>query len=432
MKKILLFSALFSVAVPSFAANSDVLDPIKSDPVLQGWMQGQPPAADKVIRKQDGSFYHFPQLRWSFAHWSELQPTSVIWQGNSAPTKLTVKVDPQIKQLSFKTMDGKSSLTVEKALVNTYTDSILVMHKGNVVFEQYYGVMTPQTRHIAWSVTKSVFGILAATLIQEGKLDPNAKVTQYIPELKGSGFADATVQQVLDMQTGVKFSENYAEPKAEIWDYVQAGGLFPQPKDYQGPRGFYNYAKTVTSAQKPGSVFNYQTVNADIAGWLIRRVTDQSVSKVLSERVWQKLGVERDAYISLDSEGNEFAGGGLNLTTRDMARFGEMIRLDGQYNGQTIIPKAAIDGIKQGGDKALFAKAGYQTLPGWSYRDLWWVSHDDHGVFAARGVHGQTIYIDPKAETIIVRFASQPVAANSKSDPVLLPMYRAITNYLMQ
>lgn len=431
MKKILLFSALFSVTVPSFAANSDVLDPIKSDPVLQGWMQGQPPAEDKVIRKQDGSFYHFPQLRWSFAHWSELQPTSVIWQGNSAPSKLTVKVDPQIKQLSFKAMDGQSSLTVEKALVNTYTDSILVMHKGNVVFEQYYGVMTPQTRHIAWSVTKSVFGLLAATLIQEGKLDPNAKVTQYIPELKGSGFADATVQQVLDMQTGVKFSENYADPKAEIWDYVQAGGLFPQPQNYQGPQGFYNYAKTVTSAQKPGSVFNYQTVNADVAGWLIRRVTNQSVSKVLSERVWQKLGVERDAYISLDSEGNEFAGGGLNLTTRDMARFGEMIRLDGQYNGQTIIPKAAIDDIKQGGDKALFAKAGYQTLPGWSYRDLWWVSHDDHGVFAARGVHGQTIYIDPKAETIIVRFASQPVAANSKSDPVLLPMYRAITNYLM-
>jgi hypothetical protein len=115
-----------------------------------------------------------------------------------------------------------------------------------------------------------------------------------------------------------------------------------------------------------------------------------------------------------------------------MARFGEMMRKDGRFNGQTIIPKAVVDDIRNGGDRAVFAQAGYSTLPGWSYRDMWWVSHDDHGVFAARGVHGQTIYIDPKAEMVIARFASAPQAANGASDPVMLPAFRAVADHLMR
>ena len=167
-------------------------------------------------------------------------------------------------------------------------------------------------------------------------------------------------------------------------------------------------------------------------GWLIRRVTGKTVGELLSERIWSKLGTERDAMIAVDSAGNEFAGGGLILTARDMARFGEMVRKDGRFNGQAILPKAVVDDIRNGGDRAVFARAGYATLPGWSYRDMWWVSHDDHGVFAARGVHGQTIYIDPKAEMVIAKFASAPQAANGVTDPVLLPAYRALAEQLMR
>ena len=93
--------------------------------------------------------------------------------------------------------------------------------------------------------------------------------------------------------------------------------------------------------------------------------------------------------------------------------------------------RAVVDDIRKGGSREAFAKAGFATLPGWSYRDLWWVSHDDHGVFAARGIHGQTIYIDPKAEMVLVRFASGPQAGNAAYDPVLLPAYRAIADALM-
>ncbi|MDM0110611.1 serine hydrolase [Variovorax sp. J22R133] len=406
-------------------------DPAASDPAALGWMQGSPPAADKTIRYIDGSFYKFPQTRWSFAHWNQFMPSTDIPRGDGKVFQLPRAERKDIAALSFQPANGGSAITWEQALAANYTDAVVVLHKGRIVYEKYFGVMTPQTRHIAWSVTKSFFGTLAETLVSEGKLDANAKVTQYIPELKDSGFGDVTVRQVMDMTTGIKFSENYADPNAEIWGYVRAGSVLPRPPGYAGPQNFYDFAKTVQKDPETQSNFRYQTVNTDVMGWLIRRVTNKSVGDLLSERIWSRMGMERDAMMVVDPSGNEFAGGGLLLTTRDMARFGEMMRKDGQFNGQAILPKAVIDSIRQGGDRAGFARAGYTTLPGWSYRDMWWVSHDDHGVFAARGVHGQTIYIDPKAQMVVARFASAPVAANGASDPAMLPAFRKLADHLM-
>jgi CubicO group peptidase (beta-lactamase class C family) len=104
-----------------------------------------------------------------------------------------------------------------------------------------------------------------------------------------------------------------------------------------------------------------------------------------------------------------------------MARFGEAMRLDGRCNGQQIVPKAVVDDIRAGGRRADFDKGGFATLPGWSYRDLWWVSHNEHGAFAARGVHGQAIYIEPKAERVIARF-----------DPTSLSAFHALARHLMR
>ena len=166
-------------------------------------------------------------------------------------------------------------------------------------------------------------------------------------------------------------------------------------------------------------------------GWVIARVTGRSVSQLLSERIWRHLGAEQDAYFTVDSIGTPFAGGGLNTGLRDLARFGEMLRNNGRFNGQQILPRAVVDDIRGGGDKAAFAKAGYALLPGWSYRNMWWVTHNPHGAFMARGVHGQRIYVDPKAEMVIVRYASHPVASNSANDPVTIPAFEALGRLLV-
>jgi CubicO group peptidase (beta-lactamase class C family) len=118
-------------------------------------------------------------------------------------------------------------------------------------------------------------------------------------------------------------------------------------------------------------------------------------------------------------------------TLRDMARFGEMIRLDGRFNGQQIVPQSVIEDIRRGGNREHFAKASYKTRPGWSYRDMWWMSHDSLGRFAAYGIHGQGIFIYPNAEMVVVRFASHPVAANASYDATTLPAFDAVAKHLM-
>jgi CubicO group peptidase (beta-lactamase class C family) len=168
-----------------------------------------------------------------------------------------------------------------------------------------------------------------------------------------------------------------------------------------------------------------------VLGWIIRRVSGKSSSELLSERIWKRLGAEQDGYVSVDPAGVESDGGGLNVCLRDLARFGEMMRLDGRFNNHQIVPRAVVDDIRRGGSPEQFAMAGYKLLPGWSYRNMWWVSHNNHGAYTARGIHGQAIYIDPAAEMVIARLASHPLAANANFDATSLPAYDAVARSLM-
>jgi CubicO group peptidase (beta-lactamase class C family) len=405
-------------------------DAAQSDPKANGVMQGFPPPPDKIVRFGDGSSSRFPATRWAFSHVRELVPTATVWRGDG-PVAALPRAERDLGGLAVTTWDGKA-ITLSEALALTYTDGVLVLHKGRIVYEKYFGAGAAQRPHIAYSVTKSFVGTLAAVLAAQGKLDPEAGVTKYVPELKGSAYGDATVRQVMDMLIGVKFSENYADPTAEVWDYARAGGMAPLRPDYQGPKTFYDFLVRLEKQGAHGEGFSYKTANAEVLAWIVKRASGQSMAELLSSMIWQKLGAESDAYFMVDSIGTESGGGGLNTTLRDLARFGEMIRNNGRFNGRQIIPAAAIADIEKGGDKALFVKAGYATLKGWSYRDMWWITHNEHGAFIARGIYGQAIYIDPKAEMVIVRYASHPVAGNSANDPVMLPAYAAVANALMK
>jgi CubicO group peptidase (beta-lactamase class C family) len=293
-------------------------------------------------------------------------------------------------------------------------------------------VLDAHTPHIAYSVTKSFVATVAATLVHEGVIDEQATVPVYLPELASSGFAAATIRHLLDMTTGLQYVEDYTDPNSSVWQLGRAGGLRPRPPGYQGPESFYEFIRTVVKEMPHGESFAYKTVNTDTLAWVLRRVTGRSVSELLRERLWSKLGVEEDAYFLVDQTGVEFAGGGLNLTLQDMARFGEMMRLSGRFNDQQIVPAEVVQDIRRGGNRDHFALAGYTLLPGWSYRSMWWVSHNEHGAFTARGIHGQAIYVDPAAEMVIARFASHPLGANANLDPTSLPAYHAMARHLMR
>ena len=425
---------LLSCLAASIACAADKTtypDAAASDPKTMGWMVGAPPPADRIVRFADGSYFNFPAMRWSVSNFRQLMPTTNVSRGLGAPVPLARALRSDIDKLTFVPLGSQQPMTWEQSLAANYTDGIVVLHRGQVVYERYFGVLNPEGQHGAMSVTKSVVGTMGAMLVADGTLDANKKVTDYVPELATSAFGNATLRQVLDMTTGLKYSEDYADPNAEVWQHSAAGSPLPKPKDYTGPRTYMEFLLTVKPLGEHGQAFAYKTVNTDVLGWVIARVTGRNVAQLMSERIWQRLGAEQDAYFTVDSIGTPFAGGGLNTGLRDLARFGEMIRNDGQYLGQQIVPKAVVDDIRAGGDKAAFAKAGYDLLKGGSYRNMWWVTHNPDGAFMARGVYGQRIYIDPKAEMVIVRYASNPIAGNAANDPVTIPAFEALAKQLI-
>jgi hypothetical protein len=413
--------------MPNDAAQKP-LDAAASDPTALGWMKGFPPAPEAAITFADGSFREFPKSRWAYSHYRQFLPTKAVWRGRGPA--LTLPRDEQpLGDLPVTLADGRR-IAFDAALAETYADGIAVLHRGRLVLERYFGVLEAHKPHIAMSVTKSFTGTLAAALVAEGRIDPKARVPAYVPELAASGFGDATIAEVMDMTTGIDYAEVYTDANSDVWAMRRANGTAP-PRPGGPPTSLLHYLTTLKRKGEHGRVFTYRTPNTDVLGWIVRRVTGMPLAELVSERIWQPMGAEEDAYFTVDRLGTEYAGGGLNTTVRDLARFGELMRCRGELNGRRILPAAAVDDIARGADPAKFAPAGYATLPGWSYHNQWWVSHDSHGVYMARGIHGQSIYVDPKAEMVIARYASHPMAGNVNNDPVTLPAFRAVALALM-
>lgn len=416
---------------PTDSIDPPPLDAHASDPTVLGWMRGSPPPPDRQVRFDDGGMYTFPKLRWAYSNIRRLVPTTNVRRGDGPVCVLPRADRDDIDALAFTPIGASSTMTWAESLPANYTDGIVVLHRGRIVYERYLGALDAQRPHIAWSVTKSFFGAIAAAFIAEGRIDPQASVGDYVPELAASGLGNATLRQILDMTTAIDYSEDYTDPQAEIWQHGRAGGILPRPVDHVGPLSFYEYLASLRQDGPHGRAFAYKTVNTDVLGWVLRRVSGLTLGELLEQHIWSQLGAEQDGYLMVDATGTEFAGGGFNCCLRDLARFGEVMRRDGAWNGRQLLPKAAIDGIRGGADPAHFAPAGYTTLPGASYRDMWWVLHNEHGAYCARGIHGQGVYIDPAAEMVIARFASNHIAGNLGIDPTTLPAYHALAKFLI-
>lgn len=394
----------------AFAAEAPrLLSAAQSDPVALKLMEGFPPSPDRLVTYQNMS--QFPSSRWGFHHMREVVPTKNVWRGPGDNVKRLQTQSLDLGALAFDDGSGEST-TLEQWLKATYTDGFLVLHEGRVVYEQYASGMRPRDQHILWSVTKSFTGLLAADLVARGDLDPAALVSRYIPELKDSAWGDATVQQVMDMTAAVRYREDYKDFNSDVYRYAFAAGIVPAPKNYQGPGSLYEFLPTLTEKDgKHGDKFTYRTVHSEVLGWIITRAANQDFNELLSERVWQKLGAEYDAYAWVDSHGTAIMGAGMNVTLRDLGRFADMVRQRGRYNGVRIIQESAIDELFKGGDPDKFAGQGMDFRKGYSYHDQWYATHNANGAIQASGIYGQLIHIDPKAQVTVVKLSSHPVAS---------------------
>ena len=227
----------------TLAKTSNPLSAEESDPNQLGWMTGFPPPAEKLIMQPESDFFSFPKLRWTVCHIRELMPTKQVSRGIGDPLPLQYAIDKNIDGVRFTPLGGGKAMTWEKSLSANYTDGILIIHKGKVVYERYFGCLEETGKHAAMSMTKSMTGLLAEILVAEGQLDENAQVASIVPELSSSAFGSATVRQVMDMTTALDFSEDYAEPEADIWIYSTAASPLPKPRVTRAPTAILSISK---------------------------------------------------------------------------------------------------------------------------------------------------------------------------------------------
>ena len=398
-------------------------DPKTSDPNAWGWMQGFPPPKDRVIQFEDGTFYQWPQLRWTFSNIQQLVPTKTVWRGPMAAKELALH-DIGLEQLQITVQKGET-LTWQAALERTMTDGLAVMHKGKLVHESYYGACQPHSVHTVMSCGKSFAGLIAEILIARGELDEHALMSSYVPELKGTAWEDATLRLALDMLIGMQYSEDYLDKDSDVWRYIRAAGMIPVSPDDTGPQSLTEYLVTVAKEGHHGDVFAYREPNINAITWLLQRVTNKDIAELFSSLVWQHIGAEHDAYYMLDRTGFCTTP---NCTLRDFVRLGEFVRTGGEE--QQIRPDY-IYRLAEGGDRKAFAKAKLKAMKGWSYNGLWWIRHTASGnQVIARGAHGQFLYIDPSNELVIAKFASTKLSPSYLEDHINIPLFDAITKHV--
>ncbi|HEX4268568.1 MAG TPA: serine hydrolase [Steroidobacteraceae bacterium] len=353
------------------------------------------------------NWYWAPWNQWSWQHTRRIFPSANIGRGDG-PISALAPAHRDLSSISFLDPVSGRHMTVREMLARTNTDGFIVLRGGKIVSEQYFNGMTRSTPHLLMSMTKSVVGALAGIMVARGKLRPNALVTEYLPQLKDTVYGMATVREVLDMTVSARF--DHANPY--VGDDQAAGWLPPGPDAAPGLRAFL---LTMKSKNGPdGKKFLYLDPSPLVISWIIESVTGRDVSESLQNDIWSKLGAQQDSYILLDHYQEAYTTPGLNMTLRDLARFGQMMSQDGWYNGQQIVPRPWVEDIRAGGSTSAWQAAqdpGTVSWPGYaqgSYRGFWWVSQKSCGRFAAIGLGGQLLIVDPVANMVIAKLSSAP------------------------
>lgn len=369
---------------------------------------------------------------WHYQHMREFFPTRGISRGNQKPNSLK-KANQNLSDLNVNLLDG-NRVSVKRWLQASHTDGFLVMKKGQIIYERYFNDQKIDTQHQMFSVTKSFIGTMMLSLVEQGLVDTTKLVSDYLPELENSAYAEATVQQVMDMTNAIKFDETYTSSSGDMSQYMFAFGM-GVPEKYNGPKSIHSYLANLEKEGKHGDAFHYVTPNTEVLGWIVKRVSGQSLSSLMQDAYWSKMGMENDAYFLLGQNQHryEIAGGGLNMTLRDAGRFGQMILQNGYYNGHQILPPSVTKRILQKGDKNTFNRYyqddWYQEI-GYAYHDQWWTFNNSHKAVSAVGIHGQFIYLDPIAGVVIVKQSSDPEADSTSNSDYGPQIMDAIASYL--
>lgn len=288
-------------------------------------------------------------------------------------------------------------LSLQAFIEMSDTSALLVIHRGQVVFEEYRQGDSQQSLHASFSMAKSFTSALAGIALAEGHIDSiQDPVQKYLPELDSKTFKGVTIEHVLQMSSGIRFDETYTDPDSDI----------NKMTTQVPPLTYLQYINTLGRDHAPGTFNHYASINTQLLGLLLSRVTGRSITDYMEDKLWQPLGMEEEGLWTLDEQGNELTMGGLAASARDYAKLGllylnrgkrgEKVILDPGWVKQSVVPDKKH--LMPGENPASSNVSGYQYQ--------WWTPRDWDGDFLARGIWGQNIFVHPDNEVVIVKLAA--------------------------
>jgi CubicO group peptidase (beta-lactamase class C family) len=345
-----------------------------------------------------------PHSQWAFAHAEDVLPTAPIACDPSDIQALPVAL--QCLDHVQLTQRNGGKMPLQDFLTSTATDAFVVVQNGKIIFEFYDHGMTAQTPHILMSVTKSFTGLVAGMLADQGVLNLELTVADYLPELCRTAWQDVPLQALLDMRSGV------ALDAAQVEGYTLASGWAPKSETPADLHGFFQ--GLVDPGAPPWGAFRYVSANTDLMGWVIERASGERFADLVSRLIWKPIGAEQPGYITTDDLGAPRCTGGLGGTARDLARLGRVLAQGGVRGGQQIIPARWLEDTQTRGDAQAWREGEF--APGFTgmdirYRNGWYGVEDSPRHMFAMGVYGQNLFVDAANDLVIVKFSSlaQPV-----------------------
>jgi CubicO group peptidase (beta-lactamase class C family) len=392
-------------------------------------MNGFPPPPEGQVTLANWRLSPFN--RWAFHHVREMIPTADIPHDAGGVRELPEQ--PQDLSGLPIPIPGGGTVPLARFLDDSNTDGIVVLHKGRLVFERYGNGMTVRAPHILMSISKSMLGLVAGILAGRGALEVDRPATDYVPEVRDTAFAGATVRHLLDMRTGLVFDEDYTATSGPIIEYRKATGWNPLAPG-EPPADLRSFFRQLTEADRPhGGRFHYISVNSDLLGWVVERAAGQRFADLMSELIWQPMGAADSAYLTIDRLGASRCAGGICTTTRDLARVGQLIADGGARGTRQIIPEAWIADILGNGDTdAWNAGSLVEFYPRTviHYRSKWYVEHAPKPLMYGLGIHGQNLFIDRANDIVIAKFSSQAPPLDAGLIAATGAMVAAIRNAL--
>ncbi len=367
-----------------------------------------------------------PHNRWAFHHLREIIPNAPIYRGNKT-ARFTSTPTPAVGEVKLVGLEG-ASWSLDRWLEESSSDALLVAHRGKLVHDWYFDDEIGRSPHIVCSVSKSITATLAGVLVDQGLLDPAKPVVEYIPELADSGYRDASLQQVLDMVVRIDFTEDYLATSGKFIEYRTATAWYPCGVG-EIDQNLHEFLCSLKRADgEHGKVWQYKSPNSDLLGWVLERVSGETLAGLMSRYLWQPMGAEKNAYITVDRKGAPRTAGGICVIPRDLLRFGELVRNRGVANGQQVIPDWWIDDCSQGGDRGAWERGeSSREFADGRYRNKWYQTGNEHRVMLAIGIHSQWIYINPVTEVTIVKLSSQDQPLRPELDDINMRAFTGIS-----